>query len=400
MTADDPSHRQSGKGLLGWLRRSPHGDDGGADTSGPGHIALADPHRLARAQLLSDVTDFLLTHDLKISGFTLAVAHDYLTGANGRMMRLIDQRIQGREPLSVEWLEQNSHDAGDDERDVLNRMMNRLETNIDAFDRTSSAAKTAASDYSEALTAHVGDLDRPVDAASNDAQTPPSADTHVVQELLTLARTMVERTANLEQDMARSLLETRALRRSLEQARRSAEEDHLTGLPNRRAFEHRFTTEFAAAREAKEQLAVAFCDIDNFKRVNDEHGHEAGDRVLKSVASSLAHISDDRCHVARHGGEEFVVLLRGRSLHQAWELLDDARSAMAERRMVNRSTDTPYGKVTFSGGIADVFAFPDPRTALRAADRALYRAKSEGRNRILVANPASDLAGWPPRGKP
>ena len=395
MTVHDPSfQRPSGEGLLGWLRRSPRGDDNGSGTPAAGQSPIAPiaPHRLARAQLLGDVTDFLLAHELEINGFTLAVAHDYLTGADGRMMRLIDQRIQGCEALTVEWLKQISHETGDDERDVLNRMMHRLETNIDAFDRTSSAAKTAASDYSEALTAHVGDLGQ---TAPNDANTPSGADTHVVQELLTLARSMVERTANLEQDMARSLLETRALRRSLEQARRSAEEDHLTGLPNRRAFEHRFTAEFAAAREAGEQLAVAFCDIDNFKRVNDEHGHEAGDRVLKSVASSLAHISDDRCHVARHGGEEFVVLLRGRSLHQAWELLDDARAAMAERRMVNRATDTPYGKVTFSGGIADVFAFPDPRAALRAADRALYRAKSEGRNRILVANPASDLAGWP-----
>lgn len=349
--------------------------------------------------MLSDVTDFLLAHDLDINVFTLAIAHDYLTGTDGRMMRLIDHRIQARDPLTAEWLEKISAEAGSDEREVLNRIMSRLESNIDAFDRTSSAAKTAASDYSEALTAHVGDLGRAVAPALNHADHAgdegPGTNTQMVQELVTLARAMVERTTMLEQDMARSMLETRALRRSLEQARRSAEEDHLTGLPNRRAFEHRLTAEFNAAREAGEQLAVAFCDIDNFKRINDEHGHEAGDRVLKSVASSLAHISDDRCHVARHGGEEFVVLLRGRSLHQAWELLDDSRAAMAERRMVNRATDTPYGKVTFSGGIADVFAFPDPRSALRAADRALYRAKSEGRNRIIVANPVSDLTARP-----
>jgi diguanylate cyclase len=94
--------------------------------------------------------------------------------------------------------------------------------------------------------------------------------------------------------------------------------------------------------------------------------------VLRNVATALTRISDDRCHVARHGGEEFVVLLRGRSLHQAWELLDDARSALAERRMVNRATDMPIGKVTFSAGIADVFSFADPR-ALRAADRRCTR---------------------------
>ena len=205
-------------------------------------------------------------------------------------------------------------------------------------------------------------------------------------QLVGLARDMLTRTRELEGEMARSMLETKALRRSLDQARRSAEKDHLTGLPNRRAFENRLAAEYAAAREAQEHLCVAFCDIDNFKRINDEHGHEAGDRVLKTVAGNLARISNDQCHVARHGGEEFVVLFRGPSLHEAWEILDDTRSQMAERRLVNRQNDTPFGKVTFSGGVADVFAYADARAALRAADKALYRAKAEGRNRIAIAD--------------
>jgi diguanylate cyclase len=205
-----------------------------------------------------------------------------------------------------------------------------------------------------------------------------------------MARAMLERTRALEQEMARSEAQTKSLRRSLDQARKRADHDHLTGLPNRRAFETRFAREHVTARTNGEQLCVAFCDIDHFKRINDEHGHEAGDRVLKTVADTLAHISDDRCHVARHGGEEFVVLLRGRSLHQAWELLDDTRQQMANRKMVNRANDTPFGQVTFSAGIADVFAFEDPRAALGAADQALYRAKAEGRNRIILIDHPRD----------
>ncbi|RVU03587.1 GGDEF domain-containing protein [Novosphingobium umbonatum] len=395
MTAHDSSlHRRPAKGLLGWLRGAGKEDDDASPAPFSGDESAqavhADPRRQARAQVLGDIADFLLNHDLEISPFTLTIAHDYLNGGDGRMMRRIDERLRAREPLTSDWLERTAKEAGGDQAEVINRLMHRLETNMEAFDRTSTAAKSAASDYTVALTAQVDGLDK----APSEALLSPAHDTsEMVHELVGIARNMLERTATLEQDMARSMLETRALRRSLEQARRSAEEDHLTGLPNRRAFEQRYAADYKSARDNGEQLAVAFCDIDNFKRINDEHGHEAGDRVLKNVAAALSRISDDRCHVARHGGEEFVVLLRGRSLHQAWELLDDARSAMAERRMVNRANDTPFGKVTFSAGVADVFAFPDPRSALRGADRALYRAKAEGRNRVLLADANTDLRG-------
>ena len=192
--------------------------------------------------------------------------------------------------------------------------------------------------------------------------------------------------------MLRSEAQTRSLKRRLDEARRSAEEDHLTGLPNRRAFEARFEQEYREAFAAADPLCIAFCDIDNFKAINDTHGHEAGDRVLKVVAESLARISDDRCHVARHGGEEFVLLFRDQSLVQASARLDKLRENLAERRLVNRATEQPFGQITFSGGVADAFAYPDRRTALKAADAALYRAKQSGRNRIEQARTEDGLA--------
>lgn len=139
-------------------------------------------------------------------------------------------------------------------------------------------------------------------------------------------------------------------------------------------------------------MCVAICDIDHFKRVNDTHGHEAGDRVIRAVAQTLAKISNDTCHVARHGGEEFVILFRGKALDEAWQTLDQAREAMSERRLVNRATDVPFGRITFSGGIADVFAHATPREALKAADDALYAAKASGRNCIAREAPPARQA--------
>ncbi|MCW1384843.1 diguanylate cyclase [Novosphingobium sp. KCTC 2891] len=104
---------------------------------------------------------------------------------------------------------------------------------------------------------------------------------------------------------------------------------------------------------------------------------------------TLDRISNSRCHVARHGGEEFAVLFRGQTLAQAWAKLDIARAEIAERRLINRATDMPFGRITFSGGLADVFAYPGKSAAMKAADEALYAAKDAGRNQIIMAGSPS-----------
>jgi diguanylate cyclase len=119
--------------------------------------------------------------------------------------------------------------------------------------------------------------------------------------------------------------------------------------------------------------------------VNDNHGHDTGDRVLKFVGSLLAKVSGEKCHVARHGGEEFVMLFRGKTVGEACEIVDDTRKDLASRNLVDRNTGERMDTISFSGGVADVFAYEDPRAALKAADRALYLAKEHGRNRIYMA---------------
>jgi diguanylate cyclase len=196
---------------------------------------------------------------------------------------------------------------------------------------------------------------------------------------------MLERSRKAEAELRHSEQEAASLRRNLDRARRDAEVDFLTGLPNRRAFEVALERQYAEAQAAGDALSVAFCDIDHFKLVNDTHGHEAGDRILCVVAKTLSQISGEKCHIARHGGEEFVMLFRGATPEEAFAMLDNARVELASRKLVNRRTEQPFGQVTFSGGIADVFAHANPRTALAAADEALYRAKEGGRNQIRLA---------------
>ena len=375
MTAHDPQFAREQRGILRWFGFGSSSHDGTVhDDAPPGAEIAEDPRERRRRQLLTDIGSFLLTHRLEVNPYTLAIAHDVIAGADQRLARLIEARVAARQPVTLEWLEEAGRNMGrHDGAEALNAMMSKLETSLDEFARTTVTARSAATEYNSALEAHVGELEQVSKAGV------------VISELATIAKVMLERTREIEQEMSRSEMQTRALQSSLDEARRTAEIDHLTGLPNRRAFEGVLTRELAAATAAGEPLCVAFVDIDHFKKINDTHGHEAGDRVLKVVAQTLAKISGDKCHVARHGGEEFVVLLRGKTPDEAWAVLDGARQVMAERKLVNRATDVPFGSVTFSGGIADVFAHASPGDALKAADEALYTAKGKGRNLIVIA---------------
>lgn len=371
MTAYDPNFARPHGRLLGWLglgsrqaAKQPNSND-----------SACEPERRSSLQQrqVGDIGAFLGIHKLPVSAQTLLIGWNYLTGADNQVVRTIDRQLQQRLPLTAEWLEEALGGSNADDITQLAELMKRLESSIDEFAKTSHDAHSATSQYHSALEQHVGELEQVTKAGE------------VISELATIAKVMMRRTRDIEKQMLRSEAQTRALRRRLDEARRSAEEDHLTGLPNRRAFEVLFEESYRAARARAEVMCVAFCDIDHFKKINDTHGHEAGDRVLKLVADSLALISNDSCHVARHGGEEFVMLFCGQKLEEALAKLDALREALAERRLVNRANDQPFGQVTFSAGIADVFACGDPRTALRAADTALYRAKLNGRNRIELA---------------
>jgi len=361
--------------LLGWLgfghSRQGDGAAGARHANGEGGVLKA-----VRRNLLDEISAFILDHDLEVSPANLLIAHGAFSGANPGLARQIASRAQAGEAITQEWLDQTSaNDDSDYDADGFDLLMDRLEATLEAFSTSTKAARNATSQYNEELEQHVAELDKVHDADQ------------IVSHLAVLTRAMLERTRKVEHDMRKSEDEAKALRRNLDKARRDAEVDHLTGLPNRRAFESLLDEQYHQAQAAIEALCVAFCDIDHFKRVNDTHGHEAGDRVLKAISESLARITDDKCHVARHGGEEFVMLFRDVALTEAKQRLDQVREQLAAREIINRDSDEPFGQITFSGGVADVFAYPNPRAALKAADDALYQAKQNGRNCIFVAQP-------------
>ncbi|WP_370462325.1 diguanylate cyclase domain-containing protein [Oceanimonas sp. MB9] len=174
---------------------------------------------------------------------------------------------------------------------------------------------------------------------------------------------------------------------------RLSELDELTQIANRRCFDRHFQAEWRRAQREKRSLALIMGDVDDFKRYNDEYGHQCGDECLHRVAQALAgrlHREGDM--VARYGGEEFIVLLPGLSREQARQVAEQLLTTVRELNIPHRQS--VHGRVTLSLGVAACVPRPDARfeTLVGEADRALYRAKEQGRNRLSV-RPHDDAAG-------
>jgi two-component system cell cycle response regulator len=166
--------------------------------------------------------------------------------------------------------------------------------------------------------------------------------------------------------------------------------DMLTGVHNRRYFEHRCQIEIAQARRHRHPLACMFLDIDEFKRINDRHGHPAGDAVLRAVGQSILGQLRAGDTIARYGGEEFVVLLPQAPAQPAREIAERIRQSVAARPIATDESSGLAVPVTISIGLAmlggELVGREPARLAeglVAAADKALYRAKHEGRNRVV-----------------
>ncbi|HEB92946.1 MAG TPA: sensor domain-containing diguanylate cyclase [Gammaproteobacteria bacterium] len=164
--------------------------------------------------------------------------------------------------------------------------------------------------------------------------------------------------------------------------------DSLTGVNNRRFFDQRLDEEVARAQRSGEPLACLFLDIDHFKRINDQHGHRVGDRVLREVAGMIREQLRSTDVLGRYGGEEFSALLVNAEKEKALEIAERIRGVIAARRFSLEDGGTL--SATISIGVSSLPATVEgnediAEELLDRADQALYLAKSSGRNRVIPA---------------
>lgn len=176
--------------------------------------------------------------------------------------------------------------------------------------------------------------------------------------------------------------ESAQLRERITQEHRQAMTDALTGIPNRLAYQERIAQEYARWKRFTTPLALLIWDVDRFKAINDQYGHKAGDKVLKVIAGTLADNIRETDFLARYGGEEFVLLMTGTTQPAIQEVADKLRQAIEHCGFHYRGENVP---ITISCGIAEFFGNDTIEAVFERADRALYRAKEQGRNCCVTA---------------
>ncbi len=203
-------------------------------------------------------------------------------------------------------------------------------------------------------------------------------------ELAALAVGFNEMSAAIERDIA----ERKRVEADLLEAKNALEAlahlDGLTGLPNRRRFDDQMEKEWRRTQRAQQPLAVLMMDIDYFKGYNDHYGHGGGDECLKQVAAALAHMpARPGDLVARYGGEEFVAILPATELEGALQAAERLRGQV-EKLALPHERSQAAAHVTVSIGCASMTPTLEctPNQLLEAADRMLYQAKTQGRNRV------------------
>lgn len=212
-----------------------------------------------------------------------------------------------------------------------------------------------------------------------------------ITDLTVANQTLQLRAATLALEIGRERATRRALSEEIGQReererelRRLAETDPLTALLNRRSFMEKANAAIAAAGAEAGQIALVIVDLDHFKQVNDNHGHAAGDAVIRAFADLLLGLFRSECNlVGRFGGEEFAILLRDCDLSCAVAEARNIQEALAARALP--VSENLALKVTASLGVATRQPGEDLSALMGRADQALYRAKNEGRNRMGIA---------------
>jgi diguanylate cyclase len=305
--------------------------------------------------------------------------YHYATGYNQQLNQLINETLAQKGTLSDTDLEQIYDTYISDNRfgERIDTVGTRVLDEIKQVISTIDAASGSASTYSKRLTIASEKLAQAKDSDALRA---------VIEHLALGANEMETSNRRLEARLAASRQEIEQLQHNLEAVRTESLTDPLTTLANRKYFDAALAQGIAEAAAKNEPLSLLMADIDHFKTFNDRFGHLTGDQVLRLVALSVKQNVKTSDVAARYGGEEFVIALPNSDLDAAILTADQIRRSVMTKELMKRSTGERLGRVTISIGVAMLRPSDNAPLLIERADRCLYAAKRNGRNRVICEN--------------
>lgn len=262
--------------------------------------------------------------------------------------------------------------------DLYQKAGDHIQNTIEDVSGLMSGMKTATHNYSntlEGVSARLEKVSTKEEVAS------------VLQDVVNDTNKMMEQNKTLEDHLERSSKIMIELKRELEQVRKEAMTDGLTGLTNRKSFDEKLEQTAKLCSEENKAFSLLLLDIDHFKSFNDNYGHQVGDQVLRLVAKTLIDSVKGRDTAARYGGEEFAIILPDTNVDAGRIVAENLRKAIERKEIMNRTTGENLGRITISIGVAQHHDGESLTSLIERADAALYTAKHNGRNQVANAGP-------------
>ncbi|MEY8194454.1 MAG: GGDEF domain-containing protein [Cycloclasticus sp.] len=326
------------------------------------------------AEYLRQVIPMLSRQKLPPTPINYAVFYSYLSGSSQSLNAIIDDIFNQKKTFSLAIMVE-----------LYEKYVNGTAT-LEQQDKIQQALEKAlseASDEVQQITSDAQGFDNNISkhADTLSETTDPATTTIVLKQIMQDTRDMVRNNLDMQARMQDTNDEITRVKAELESVKAMAEKDALTGLKNRGSFDR--TIDNIVYGEQAESTSLIILDIDHFKRINDHYGHLVGDRVIRYVAALLLQIIGKENHIARFGGEEFAIILHNESPDSLTALSNKVRIAMGNSKLQRKDSGETIGKVTLSAGITQLKSDDSAETLIERADKALYKAKESGRNKVV-----------------
>jgi diguanylate cyclase len=336
-------------------------------------LPLYDYSAARNAIYLKKILPLMTRHQIAANPINYAIFYDYVSEHNPPLTRAVDTLLNAQKPFDCDTsLDIYCKHICNASLEPFGEINNRIQKVIEQVSDSISDTCNKAEETNDSFQKKTAILENISETSSIGA---------ILHDIIQDTKSLGVISQALQTQLNQANSEMAQLRSELEQVRKIAITDGLTGLLNRRAFDQALTQ--VIEQSGPDKTCLSLLDIDHFKRINDNYGHTIGDNVIKFVASLMKQYAEEHHHVARYGGEELAIIMPDTSKERAIEISEKIRLTLEKSRLKRKTDNQSLGKITLSIGIAKLEAGDTADSFIVRADKALYQAKESGRNKVV-----------------